>query len=117
MRKNITRPMYLYWGGRRLVDLYLDEEARGWQSKLPLHYIPVLSRSQPDDYWTGRIGHVHHAVMHDVPDLSGYQVYACGSPAMVDAARADFSSKCGLPDNEFFADSFLTSADKAEFAA
>ena len=117
MRKKIDRPMRLYWGGRRPVDLYLDEDARGWQSQLPLQYIPVLSRAVPDDHWTGRTGHAHLAVMQDVPDLSGHQAYACGSPAMVDAARADFISKCGLPDNEFFADSFVTCADKAESAA
>jgi len=34
------------------------------------------------------------------------------APVMVDAARADFSSQCGLPAEAFFADSFLTEADK-----
>jgi CDP-4-dehydro-6-deoxyglucose reductase, E3 len=40
-------------------------------------------------------------------------VYACGAPVMVEAARADFSAKCGLPPEEFYADAFLTEADKA----
>jgi CDP-4-dehydro-6-deoxyglucose reductase len=52
--------------------------------------------------------------MEDFPDLSGHQVYACGAPVMVDAARADFSAECKLPDEEFFADSFLTEADRAQ---
>jgi CDP-4-dehydro-6-deoxyglucose reductase len=51
--------------------------------------------------------------MEDFPDLSGHQVYACGAPVMVDAARADFTSHCGLPEGEFFADAFTTEADLA----
>jgi CDP-4-dehydro-6-deoxyglucose reductase len=56
---------------------------------------------------------VHRAVIEDFPDLSGVQVYACGAPVMVEAARSDFSAKCGLPPEEFYADAFLTEADKA----
>ena len=58
-------------------------------------------------------GFVHRAVMEDFPDMSEVQVYACGAPVMVDSARRDFSSQRGLPADEFFADSFLTEADKA----
>ena len=48
--------------------------------------------------------------------MTAIQVYACGAPVMVDAARADFSANCGLPPDEFYADSFLTEADKAATA-
>ena len=44
--------------------------------------------------------------MADHPDLSGVQVYACGAPVMVDAARRDFTTRCGLPEDEFYADAF-----------
>jgi CDP-4-dehydro-6-deoxyglucose reductase len=54
--------------------------------------------------------------MQDFPDMSGVQVYACGAPVMVEAARKDFGSQCGLPAEEFFADSFLTEADKVPAA-
>ena len=36
----------------------------------------------------------------------GYQVYACGAPLMVEAAHKDFTSKCNLPDDEFYSDAF-----------
>jgi CDP-4-dehydro-6-deoxyglucose reductase len=49
--------------------------------------------------------------MEDFPDLSGHQVYACGAPVMVEAAHRDFTSKCGLPDEEFFSDSFTPAAE------
>jgi len=110
--QGITRPVRLYWGARRPYDLYMDELARSWEQTLPdFRYIPVVSDAQADDHWTGRDGFVHQAVMTDLPDLSGWQVYACGAPIMVEAARHDFSRYCGLPGEEFFADAFTSEAD------
>jgi CDP-4-dehydro-6-deoxyglucose reductase, E3 len=109
LRKGVTRPMVLYWGGRRPKDLYMDALAKQW----PITYVPVVSDALPEDQWTGRTGFVHRAVMEDFPDLSARQVYACGVPVMVDAARRDFTQQCGLPEDEFFADSFTTQADLA----
>jgi CDP-4-dehydro-6-deoxyglucose reductase len=109
VRKAVTRPMTLYWGGRRPKDLYMDALARQW----PIQYVPVISDALPEDGWNGRAGFVHRAVMQDFPDLSGHQVYACGVPIMVDSARKDFIAQCQLPEDEFYADSFTTAADLA----
>jgi CDP-4-dehydro-6-deoxyglucose reductase len=109
LHKGVTRPMVLYWGGRRAKDLYMDALARQW----PIQYVPVISDALPEDNWSGRTGFVHRAVMQDFPDLSGHQVYACGVPVMVDAAKRDFTQQCRLPEEEFFADSFTTQADLA----
>jgi len=99
--------MSIYWGGRQRIDLYQLQLAEQWAAGHDhLRFIPVLSESAPEDAWTGRSGLVHLAAMADFPDLSGHQVYVCGAPAMVAAARRDFISQCKLPDNEFFADSF-----------
>jgi CDP-4-dehydro-6-deoxyglucose reductase len=103
----------LYWGGRRATDLYLDHWLADAKALLPqLEYVPVLSEPDAGDGWTGRTGFVHQAVMSDLPDLSGYQVYACGVPIMVQSAERDFVAQCGLPDDEFYADSFTSEADK-----
>jgi CDP-4-dehydro-6-deoxyglucose reductase, E3 len=111
-RKGIDRPITLYWGGRRPKDLYLSSLAEQWAREYAqFEYVPVISDALPEDAWTGRTGFVHRAVMADLPDLSEYQVYACGVPIMVDSARADFTRECGLPLDEFFADSFTTTAD------
>jgi CDP-4-dehydro-6-deoxyglucose reductase len=116
-RKGIERPMTLYWGGRRPDDLYMSALAEQWTRDHPnFRYVPVISEAKPDDAWTGRIGFVHRAVMEDLPDLSGHQVYACGVPIMVDSARHDFTHQCGLPLEEFHADSFTTAADLAKGA-
>ncbi len=107
-----TRPVRLYWGGRRPGDLYMDALAREWESKLPdFQYVPVVSNALPEDNWQGRTGFVHTAVMEDFADLSGHQVYACGNPLMVESARKEFNESCGLPEDEFYADAFTTAAD------
>ncbi len=111
--KGITRPTTLYWGCRSRADLYLHEWAEQAASRLPhLRYVPVLSEAKPEDRWSGRTGLVHRAVMQDLPDLSGHQVYACGVPIMVDSAQSDFVSACDLPADEFYADAFTSEADK-----
>jgi CDP-4-dehydro-6-deoxyglucose reductase len=112
LHHRIDRQMVLYWGVRSLPDLYLPELPGKWQSEHPnFTFIPVLSEPRPEDAWPGRTGFVHEAVMVDFPDLSGYQVYACGAPPMIDAARRDFVARCGLPETQFYADSFTYGAE------
>ena len=107
------RKAVLYWGCRRKADLYADDWANAAVARLPtLRYVPVLSEPRPEDAWTGRTGLVHQAVMHDLPNLMEHQVYACGAPIMVESAERDFVARCGLPNDEFYADSFTSEADK-----
>ncbi|WP_374261814.1 CDP-6-deoxy-delta-3,4-glucoseen reductase [Zoogloea sp.] len=108
----LTRPMTLYWGSRDLAGLYQLELARSWETRLPgFRFVPVLSDTPADAHWPGRTGLAHAALMADLPDLSGHEVYACGSPAMIDAARADLTARCSLPPDAFFADAFSFSND------
>jgi CDP-4-dehydro-6-deoxyglucose reductase len=113
LHKRIPRPMTLYWGCRVRADLYMNEVAESWERKHGVHYIPVLSDALPTDDWTGRTGFVHRAVMEDLPDLSGHQIYACGAPVMVEAAHNDFTAQCKLPEEEFYSDSFTPSVPEA----
>lgn len=108
----LSAPIELYWGARTLADLYMHDWVLELSERWPkLKYIPVLSEPLATDAWRARTGFVHQAVLEDHPDLSGHQVYACGAPLMVEAARGDFSRLAGLPEEEFFADAFLSSAD------
>lgn len=110
--KKIDREIHFYWGGRRPKDLYMDSLCQEFTHTIPgFHYIPVISEALPEDGWQGRTGFVHRAVMHDFSDLSSYQVYACGAPIVIAAARTDFVKECRLPEEEFFADSFTSEAD------
>ena len=113
-RSGTTRHATLYWGGRRPFDLYMDAWVRQRLTQMPnLHYVPVVSDALPEDGWSGRTGFVHAAVLQDIPDLSTYQVYACGAPIVVDSARDAYTLQGRLPPDEFYADSFITEADKA----
>jgi len=101
------RPLHIYWGAKARADLYMHALPEKWAAEHPhIKYVPVLSEPAADDAWNGRTGFVHQAVVTDFPDLSACQVYACGSPVMIDAARRDFIEKCALPEEEFFADAF-----------
>lgn len=102
----LKRPLLLYRGARHAVDLYLDELPLAWQREHGITYVPVLSDVSAEEAWAGRRGLVHEAVMADLPDLSGHEVYACGAPAMIDAARRDFITRCALPEAAFYADAF-----------
>lgn len=111
IERSDSRNVVLYWGGRSKDDLYLYDLAQNWQQNLPnFKFIPVISDIIQG--WQGRTGFVHQAVIADYPDLSQHQIYACGNPLMIDAARHDFINSCGLPADSFFADAFTTEADK-----
>jgi CDP-4-dehydro-6-deoxyglucose reductase len=105
------RPMFIYWGAKARVDLYQNALPERWAAEHPnITYVPVLSEPAAGDAWTGRSGFVHQAVLADFPDLSGYQVYACGAPVMIDVAKRDFIAQ-GLPEEELFADAFSFSTN------
>jgi CDP-4-dehydro-6-deoxyglucose reductase len=107
------RAMALYWGGRKRSDLYMHDLAQRWAAEHGIGFVPVLSEPLPEDAWRGRTGLVHQAVMEDYADLSGFQVYACGNPLMVEAARADFTAMRGLPADEFYCDAFTPAVEEA----
>ena len=109
-----TRVFTLYWGARTRRDLYMHDLPKAWEAEHPgFQFIPVLSDPTPDCNWTGRTGLVHEAVLGDHPDLSQAEVYACGAPAMIEAAQRDFIGKADLPETHFYSDPFLTQADVA----
>ncbi len=104
--RGLKRKMVLYWGVRTLRDLYAPDLARQWEREHEnFKFVPVLSEPAPEDEWRGRTGLVHEAILADFPDLSGYQVYACGSVGMVEAAYPAFQTH-GLSQDDCFSDAF-----------
>jgi len=100
------REIILYWGARNLESLYLHDLAELWAvTHANFRFVPVLSEPKDQDGWRGRTGFVHQAVVDDFADLLGYDVYASGPPAMVDAGRDTFLSR-GLPEEQYFSDAF-----------
>lgn len=127
-----ARGAVLYWGGRRLSDLYAVPSVAQWEAEhLGIRLVPVLSdagagadiavrsTSSADvavdahaEQTVGarspiRLGLVHEAVLADLPDLSRHEVYACGNPLMIEAARRDFTERGGLDPANFLSDAFV----------
>ena len=102
----VGRPMHLYWGARAMVDLYLKELPQRWaQEYANFRFTAVLSAPAAIDNWQGPTGFVHETLVMDYSDLSGYDIYAAGPPAMVRATR-DACVAQGLPVEQFFSDPF-----------
>jgi len=97
-----TRPIYLYWGASTEAGLYRNDLAEKWAFQHKhIRYIPVLSEGD----WQGRTGFVHEAILNDFSDLSDFDVYVAGPPAMVNAAQKGFFER-SLPEEQLFSDSF-----------
>ncbi len=112
-RIGIERPLYFYWGVRKKRDLYLADLPERWQREHPnFRFIPVLSDPGPEDDWQGRTGFVHEAILADFPDLSNFQIYACGSVKMIEVAKPAFLDQ-GLGEGACFSDAFVPVAPEA----
>lgn len=92
----------LYWGGRIPQDLYAEPT----DGQTPVQFTPVLSRA--DTAWTGARGHVQDVLLAQRPNLANAVVYACGSDAMIHAARTALTA-AGLHPKRFYADAFVSS--------
>lgn len=99
------REVFFYWGARTKADLYLND----WVEMLAkeyskLHYVPALS----EESWAGRTGLVPDVLLNDFkasPAMQSATVYACGTPAMVVAAK-ELLFQAGLSATNFFSDAF-----------
>jgi len=100
------REIHLYWGAREQSGLYLDELPDRWASEHEhIHYRRALSESADQGGPEHFAGLVHEAVVDSHPDLSGFDVYMSGPPAMIDAAKPRFLAH-RLPPERLYYDSF-----------
>ena len=118
-----TREIQLYWGARQPADVYEEALVQDWTRRYPqLHFTTVLSGQGPNEILRaagarllpesgpGRRGWVHEAVLADHPDLSAFEVYAAGPPAMIEAIRSTFPRQ-GLDPERLHFDSFDYATD------
>jgi len=106
LEQDDKREIHLYWGARTPGELYLDELPTQWAQRFGhIHYRKAVSEPQKTAETAAFEGFVHEAVIADHPDLSGFDVYMSGPPAMIEAARREFGEH-GLPEDRLFYDSF-----------
>ena len=98
------RSIHLYWGARAQPELYLRKLPQQWAAAGQLQFVPVISDTQAalDDE---RVALVHEAVLEDHAELSTFDVYMSGPPALIDAGRRSFVQS-GLPEERLYYDSF-----------
>jgi CDP-4-dehydro-6-deoxyglucose reductase, E3 len=107
------RDIHLYWGARHAHDIYEQQRVLEWVQRHPrLRFTAVLSEPTATESAHSRAGFVHEAVLADHPDLSGFEAYAAGPPAMIEAIRASFP-RHGLPAGQLYFDSFDYAPDAA----
>ncbi|QEP43060.1 CDP-6-deoxy-delta-3,4-glucoseen reductase [Ectothiorhodospiraceae bacterium BW-2] len=111
--EGLTRPIYLYWGAYNQQAIYMHELVEKWQQSYDhFHYRPVLTN--PEAGWQGRTGFVQEQVVKEISDLNSYEVYACGNPSMVHAARDRLVAN-GLSADHCYSDAFeLAAPQKSE---
>ncbi|MDE2318641.1 MAG: 2Fe-2S iron-sulfur cluster binding domain-containing protein [Rhodospirillales bacterium] len=107
--------VWLYWGCREAADMYL----RGYFESLSHRYshfnfVPVLSRDGSDTQ--AACGHVQDAAARHHADLSRSHVYACGSPRMIEAAKALLTESHFLRPENFHVDAFEAAWEHGAFA-
>jgi len=100
------RPLHLFWGVRNQAELYLHELALQWAEQNDhIQFSTAFSAPDGDDEQDSFHGFVHDAVLQQHRDLSGFDIYMSGPPAMIDAGRAAFLDN-GAERQRIFFDSF-----------
>lgn len=98
-------PIFLYWGGRDISQLYANDEMEALALKNSnLTYIPVVETAP--EGWNGKTGNVLEAVMEDFISLSAYDIYIAGRFEMAGAAREMFCHERGAERDHLFADAY-----------
>jgi Na+-transporting NADH:ubiquinone oxidoreductase subunit F len=104
--KASTRKATYFFGARAVRDLFLVEEMRGFEKKLPgFSFVPALSNPLPEDKWEGETGLITEVLDRRFKTLDHHEAYLCGSPGMIDAAIKVLKAK-GLADELIFFDKF-----------
>ena len=107
----LTQPFHIFMGVRALRDLYMDDLVQEWlKNNKNISFTPVLSAPADEDKWQGETGYVHEIVAKTFKDLSGFDIYLCGPPPMINAAVEQFM-KQGAKKENMFSDAFEYSED------
>jgi len=104
--KGIDRKATYFFGARTTRDLFLLDEMRELEKRLPrFTFIPALSAPAEEDKWTGETGLITEVLDKHLKEGNNQEAYLCGSPGMIDASVGVLTKK-GLPGELIFYDKF-----------
>jgi NAD(P)H-flavin reductase/ferredoxin len=103
-------PIYLFHGSRVKDDLYRIDELQQLAEQTPnFYYRPCISGENekiPENFNRGRANDV---ALSAIPDLSGWRVFLCGHPDMINQMKRDAFLK-GASMADIYTDAFHLSA-------
>ena len=106
VEKKVDRKISYFFGARSVRDLFLGEDMRELEKKLPnFSYIPALSEPLEEDKWEGETGLITDVLSRHLNSGKNIEAYLCGSPGMIDASVAVLAEK-GLDEKLIFYDKF-----------
>lgn len=104
--RGIDRETMYFFGARSKRDLFLADEMRELEAKLPrFSFIPALSEPEPEDNWDGATGLITEVLDSYLSSGDNVEAYLCGSPGMIDAC-INVLTKKGVPEDLIFYDKF-----------
>ena len=100
------RPLHLFWGAGNRADLYMHEQVKQWAAQNEhIQYSTALLEPGDAAATDSYNGFAHQAVLQQYADLSNFDIYMSGPPAMIDASRSAFLEN-GAEKRRIFFDSF-----------
>ncbi len=100
------RKTWYFFGARSKRDLFLVEEMKEIEKKLPsFQFIPALSAPLAEDNWSGETGLITDVVGKHIKSGEQAEAYLCGSPLMIDACVKVLREK-GLSEDDIYYDKF-----------
>lgn len=104
--KGSTRKAQYFFGARSARDLFLVEEMKELEKKMPsFTFVPALSEPAGSDNWQGEVGLITDVVRRSVKNGEQSEAYLCGSPGMIDAC-VTVLKELGVPEDRIYYDKF-----------
>lgn len=97
---NSPAKLTLFFGFRRSNTFMYREELEKYVKEGKLELVSTISRDDPT--WTGKKGYVQERILeHEFPQNEKKCLYACGSPAMIEAVK-QAAVKKGILETDIF---------------
>jgi Na+-transporting NADH:ubiquinone oxidoreductase subunit F len=107
--QKIERKAIFFFGVNTLNDLFLVQEMKRFEKNIPdFEFVPVISKPEPSDNWSGKTGFVTVAVeqyLKTTASIKDHEAYLCGSPGLIEAT-INILKKYGIPDQKHYYDKF-----------